>query len=513
MARKQVTPAKRQAVTETARIECTFDQFFMVWAQAQGWEVPAFHFNILDFLSGHEKWENHTGLIQIFRGAGKSTIVGLFITWLLSQNPTLRFLVLAADKKTAQKIVTDIATIVQRHPLAKHLHGKENTWKADTLVVNGFTDGRNPSVTSWGVMSNITGSRADWIIYDDVEVPKNSRTEVERENLRVKLDEPTHILVPGGYELFIGTPHSYDSIYPEITGEAGKDEPFRSGCSLLKVPVMENVTGDFPNLTGDLIWPERFSADEIRKRQAGSATKGHFLSQYLLIPYNPEDTILDPSLIATYTGEIEVHEANGSVLARLNGSRVMGVSAFWDPAMSALGTDDSVLAIVFTTDDGHYYIHRVVKVTGDADEQIQQIMNTMRSVACSHLLIETQGGVAGFLPALFRKAAAGKGMTCEGRSTSQGKGQKIMEAYEVRLASGYLHAHKSVMDGPFRTQLRDFNAKTVGRTKDDFIDATAMAILAQPIRIRSGSAGNRFTEWQSAVSGGYIEYEVDPISL
>lgn len=512
MARKQVTPGSRRTI-EPKLIECTFHQFFTVWAQAQApaWTVPEFHFDILDFLSNYKNWENNTGLIQIFRGAGKSTIVGLFITWMLSQDPTLRFLVLSADKKTAQKIAADVATIVQRHPLAKHLHGKENTWKADTLVVNGFTDGRNPSVTSWGVMSNITGSRADWIIYDDTEVPKNSRTEIERENLRTKLDEPTHILVPGGYELFVGTPHSHDSIYPEITGESGKDEPFRCGCSQLKVPIMTDVVGDFPNLTGHPIWPERFDVDEIKKRQRGSSTKSHFLSQYLLLPFNPDDTVLDPTLIATYSGELEIHRANGEVVARLNGTRVMGVTAFWDPAMSSLGNDDSVLSIVFTTDDGHYYIHRCVKLKGDADEQIAQAMETMRSVACSHLLIETQGGVAGFLPALFRKAAAGKGLTCEGKTTSMSKGPKIMEAYEVRLASGYLHAHRSVMDSPFRTQLRDFNVRSVGRTKDDFIDATAMAILAQPIRIRSGLAGNRFTEWQSAVSGGSIECEIDPV--
>jgi len=495
-------------------ITCSFHQFFAVWAgmQKPAWQIPDLHFQILDFLSDYRNWESNTGLVQVFRGAAKSTIVGLFVTWMLTQDPTLRFLILSADKKTAVKIATDVATIVERHPFARHLHGKENVWRADTLMVNGFTDGRNPSVTSWGVMSNITGARADWIIYDDTEVPKNSRTEVEREKLRIKLDEPTHILVPGGYELFVGTPHSHDSIYPEVAGESAKDEPFRVGCSQIKIPIMEDATGEFPNITGEPLWPERFPLDEILKRQRGSATKGHFLSQYLLLPYNPEDTVLDPTLIGSYSGHIQVHEANGSAVARLNGVRVMGSSCYWDPSLARLSTDDSVLSVVFTTDDGHYYIHRAVRLEGDAEEQCAQIVEIMLDCKVSHLNIETNG-VGGFLPPIFRKQAAGKGITCEGLATSQNKLMKIMHAYEVRLASGYLHAHTSVMNSPFRTQLRDFNSKTAGRAKDDFIDVVAMAILAQPIRIRSGMYGNRASEWQSAVSGGSIECEVDQVSF
>jgi hypothetical protein len=520
MAANKAAVARRNAAAKqvekdaSKKVTCSFHQFFTVWAQQQTpvWEIPDFHITILDFLTNYRNWENNTGLLQVFRGAAKSTIVGLFVAWLLTQDPTLRVLVLSADKKTATKISTDVATIINRHPFAKHLRGQEGVWRSDTLVVEGATDGRNASVTSWGVMSNITGSRADFIIYDDTEVPKNSRTEIEREKLRTKLDEPTHILVPGGFELFVGTPHSFDSIYTELEGTSSKDEPFRTGCTSLKIPVMEDVTGEFPNLTGTPIWPDRFSAKEIKKKQDGSSTKGHFLSQYLLQPYNPDDTVLDPSLIAVYTADIHLHSANGATLARLNDHRVMGASAFWDPSLAKLSTDDSVLSIVFTTDDGHYFIHRVVRLEGDAEQQCQQAIRVMLECHVSHVNIETNG-VGGFLPPIFRKAAAGKGVSCEGLATSQNKLQKIMHAYEVRLASGYLHAHKSVMDTPFRSQLRDFNHKTAGRGKDDFIDSVAMAILAQPIRITSGHYGNRASEWLSQVSGGTIECGIDGVTF
>ena len=503
------------AVPDAAqKVTCTFHQFFAVWAAMQEpkWQIPDLHIDILDFLSNHKDWENNTGLLQVFRGAAKSTIVGLFVVWMLSQNPTLRFLILSADKKTAVKITTDVSSIIARHPLAKHLFDKDCINRQDTVTVHGATDGRTASVTSWGIQSNITGARADWIIYDDVEVPKNSATELMREQLRAKLDEPTHILVPNGYELFVGTPHSFDSIYTELEGVSEKAEPFRTGCTSLKIPVMSNVVGEFPHLDGEPVWPERFSLDEIKKRQMGSSTKGHFLSQYLLLPYNPADTLLDPTLIALYRDDIKIHAANGGVLAMIGQHRIMGASVFWDPAMSKLGTDDSVLAIVFTSEDGHYFIHRVRKLTGDAQEQCAEIISFMKANEVSHLHIETNG-IGAFLPPIFRKCAEGSGITCDGEATNQNKIEKIIHAYEGRLASGYLHAHVSVMDTPFRTQLRDFNSKTANKAKDDFIDAVAMAILKQPIRIRAGAFGTRSNQWQSMANGGTVEVPMDEVAF
>jgi len=502
------------AKAASGALKVSFHEFFMVWAgmQTPAWHVPDVHFTTLDFLSNYKDWQDNRGVLQMWRGVAKSTIVGLFITWMLSQDPTLRFLVLSADKKTATKITQDVSNIISRHPLAKHLHGEENIWRTDTLFVKGFTDARTPSVTSWGVMANITGSRADWIIYDDTEVPKNSGTDVQREVLRTKLDEATHILVPGGYELFVGTPHSYDSIYPEILGEAEKDERIREGGSSLKIPVAEGLKGEFPNYTGadKLLWPERFPLEEIVKRARSSKTKGHFLSQYLLLPYNPDDTVLDPSLIAPYTAEIDIHHGNGAVLAKIGQDRVVSVSCFWDPSLAKVSTDDSVLAIVFSTDDGRYFIHRAVKLDGEADEQCLQVIKVMKECEVPHVVIESNG-IGNFLPAILRKHMAGTGLTCEGKATTQNKLQKIMHAYETPLSAGMIHAHKSVMNSKFVGQLRDFNKHSVNRMKDDFIDAVAMAILSQPIRIKSGHYGTRKQFW-GPVSTGF-EMEMDSVSL
>ena len=471
-------PQLPKASATVSQHKVTFEEFFLFWALEQGWSVPAIHFEILKFLTSHDKWINRTGVIQIFRGVGKSTIVGLFIVWMLTQDPTLRFLIVSSNDEMARRMSADVMGIIQRHPLATHLNSGANTWRDGHLFVNGHTDNRSPSVKAKSIESSMTGGRADWIIYDDTEDSENVQTEYQREKLRRQLREPTHVLVPlTGKELFVGTPHTWDSIYPEILGSSGKDYPFRTGASSLKIPVMEedSLEGEFPNITGKPTWPERFSMEEVLKKQAGSGTKGNFLSQYLLQPYNPKDTVLDPTLIATYTHEVKVHEANGSVLAMIGDHRVVGVSAYWDPSMGTNKGDSSVLAIVFTTDDAHYFVHRTVSLAGTPQLQAEKAIAIMKDCGVSHVVIETNGAGAPF-PSIFRERAAGKGVTCEGRHS-------------------FIHAHTSVMESPFRTQLRDFNPNK-SRQKDDFIDAAAMAILAQPFRLRSGHAGARSQTWQ-----------------
>jgi hypothetical protein len=63
------------------------------------------------------------------------------------------------------------------------------------------------------IVGQLTGSRADITISDDVEVPKNSETETMREKLAAKTTEYAAITKPGGEIVYLGTPQSEQSIY------------------------------------------------------------------------------------------------------------------------------------------------------------------------------------------------------------------------------------------------------------------------------------------------------------
>jgi hypothetical protein len=79
-----------------------------------------------------------------------------------------------------------------------------------------------PSVKSLGITSQLTGSRADIIIPDDIEVPNNSATQVMREKLANAVKEFEALLTPKPTSriIFLGTPQCEMSIYNELATAA-----------------------------------------------------------------------------------------------------------------------------------------------------------------------------------------------------------------------------------------------------------------------------------------------------
>lgn len=502
---KPTTGAKPAGATQNllkkaAQNDFDFRVFFAVWANLQGWKIPQLHLDVIDFLSKNENWDNGTGVLQVFRGAAKSTILGLFIVYQLVKDPTTRFLILSADSNTASKITADTTGIIARHPLAGHLRGRENTWRQDKFWVTGATDSRTASVSSFGIGSNVTGTRADWVVFDDVEVPKNCLTAMLREDLRRRISDTNYIMVPTGRRLFVGTPHNEESIYPEVINS--------QGASSLRVPLLIDTSGDFPFIVGKSAWPERFDDAHIQKLQLNAHSKNEFLSQVQLVPKPSDEQMFDASLLIEYKNEAEIFTSNRETVLTIGEKRMVSCSAFWDPSMGSSRSDDSVLSIVYADAAGHYYLHRCIALKGDADEQCEQAKQVALEFHLPSIIVETNG-IGNFLPAILRKYLNGTGISCEGKVTTKNKALKITEAFEVPLYAGLLHIHSQVMQSKFFVQFRDFNPKTIGRDKDDYIDSTASAILNEPIRITRGlgfSADGR-ARWQQ--SQGTVDIEVE----
>jgi hypothetical protein len=72
-----------------------------------------------------------------------------------------------------------------------------------------------------GITGQLTGSRADIIIVDDVEVPKNSFTPAMRERIAMLVKEFDAVLKPGGRILYLGTPQVEESLYNILVRERG----------------------------------------------------------------------------------------------------------------------------------------------------------------------------------------------------------------------------------------------------------------------------------------------------
>ena len=230
----------------------SFAEFVWIWNDTQGLPTPRHHLRMARWLARCWRGPDRQGLLMAFRNSGKSTLVGLFCAWVLRERPDTRILVMAADLALARKMVRNVKRVIERHPLTHALiPARRDQWAAEQFTVARPAELRDPSMLAKGIGANITGSRADLIVCDDVEVPNTCNTPSKRADLRVRLQELDYVLVPGGMQLYVGTPHTFHSIYgSETRSETGEERPFLDGFARLELPILDDAGGP--------AWPERF---------------------------------------------------------------------------------------------------------------------------------------------------------------------------------------------------------------------------------------------------------------
>lgn len=191
-----------------------FYNFLDEWNELLGFSTPLHHKTIMDFLVSVWTSEPKRGLLMSFRHSGKSTVVGIFAACVLYLRPETRILILSAESGLASRMVSHIRHVLENHPKCSNLIPQtKKEWAQGRITVNRPIGIREPSVICQGVHGNITGMRADLIICDDVEVPNTCNTAQKRDSLREKLRELDFILSPSGAMIYIGTPHTMDTIY------------------------------------------------------------------------------------------------------------------------------------------------------------------------------------------------------------------------------------------------------------------------------------------------------------
>jgi len=448
-------------------------EFAWIWMNLLQLELPRHHRAMCCFLE--RLWQNEKkGLLMAFRASGKSTLVGLFCAWLLRQNPNLRILIVAADHTLAKKMVQHIKRIIMQHPLCQDMKpDRPEEWASDCLSVRCSSTGRDPSVLARGLGSNLTGCRADIIICDDVEVPKTCDTGPKRQELRHKLGELEYVLTPNGMMLYIGTPHTQETLYDTTDGLL-KDWP------TLKIPVL--------NKKGESNWPQKYPVEKLEdmKKRTGLIK---FQSQMMLKAIQASEAHLDVRRLLFYDDELSYHEANDSATLKIGNIQMASVSCWWDPAFGANGGDNSVIACVFTDTNGHYYLHRIkyLKVPPQAEAAGFQCREVVKFIKENHLPaihLETNG-IGKFLPALLRQELNRAKLACSviEEISRRHKQDRILSAFEVPLMNGALSIHTSIKQTSFVDELQDFNP-FAPKGHDDALDAVAGCLLAEPVRLK-----------------------------
>ncbi|MBL8659861.1 MAG: phage terminase large subunit [Rhodospirillales bacterium] len=464
----------------------TFSEFIWIWNHSQDMPTPDVHLRMARWL--FERWSSGDRelLLLAFRSSGKSTLVGLFCAWLLLQDANLRILVLAGDLPLAKKMVRNVRRLIESHPLTGGLRARRSDqWAGDQFTVVRRLELRDPSMLAKGISANITGLRADAIVYDDVEVPKTSDTPDKREALRERLREAEFVLTPGGLRLYIGTPHTYYSIYNiELNGELGESEAFLSGYKRLEIPILDHRQQS--------AWPERFSLDRIGD-MLSKAGPAKFESQMLLKARPPSDLRLDPERLRVYHDDLIYSESNRTASLTLGGRRLVSASCWWDPAYGAPEKGDAnAVAAVFTDETGGYWLHRVQYLTHDVrlldnvDEATQlcrQVASLLRDLHLPAIVVETNG-IGRFLAGLLRQQIGWAGLRCSvlEQVSRTNKDLRILEAFDAVLAARRLSVHDSVLRSPFIQEMREWRPGA-RRCRDDGLDAVAGCLLSEPVRL------------------------------
>lgn len=194
---------KTQTITE-------YYNFLDEWNKLLNLVTPKHHKQITEFLADVFENSPKRGLLMAFRHSGKSSVVGIFAACVLYLYPQTRILILSAETKLSSRMVSHIKHILENHPKCSDmLPDIKKEWGSHKIIIERPIGIREPSVICQGIHGNVTGLRADLIICDDVEVPNTSNTNQKRERLR----ELDFILSPNGAMIYIGTPHTVDTIY------------------------------------------------------------------------------------------------------------------------------------------------------------------------------------------------------------------------------------------------------------------------------------------------------------
>ena len=245
-------------------------------------------YDICDFLQNGPRRR----IIMAYRGVGKSWLTAAYVCWLLWKDPQHKIMVVSASKERADAFSVFVKRLIETIPELSHLKPRTDQRNSNLAFdVGPALPDQSPSVKSVGITGQLTGSRADTIIPDDVEVPKNSMTVVQREKLAELIKEFDAVLKPNGQIVYLGTPQTEESIYNKLP-ERGytiriwparfpKDLKHRQAYGDRLAPLIADKFDADPKLAWSNVESVRFTDEDLMEREASYGRSG-FMLQFML---------------------------------------------------------------------------------------------------------------------------------------------------------------------------------------------------------------------------------------
>ena len=263
---------------------------YMVWKMISLPDPTPIQYDIAHTL---QNLPNDRFIIEGFRGVAKSFITCAYAVWTLWRDPQKKVEIVSASKDRADANAIFIKRIIYTLPFLAHLKARPDQRDQQNLFdVGPAVPDISPSIKSVGISGQLTGSRADLLIADDVEVANNSGTQTQRDKLNEAVKEFDAIIKPKGQIVYLGTPQNEMSLYNELQQrgyrcriwtvlypESLSEREFY-GDRLAKI--IADKYDENPDLyAGKPTDPRRFDEEEIYKRRL-SYGKAGFALQFML---------------------------------------------------------------------------------------------------------------------------------------------------------------------------------------------------------------------------------------
>ena len=452
-----------------------------LWAQLDLPSPTRAQYAIADYLQHGPKRLQ----IQAFRGVGKSWITGAFVLWTLFNDVEKKIMIISASKERADNMSIFLQKLIIETPWLTHLRPKSDDarWSRISFDVN-CSPHQAPSVKSVGITGQLTGSRADLMILDDIEVPGNAMTELMREKLLQLCTEAESILTPkeDSRIMYLGTPQTVFTVYRKLA-----ERNYRPFVWPARVPrKLSNYEGLIaPQLqetidNGAEPWsvtdPDRFDHEDLIEREA-SMGRSNFMLQFMLDTSLSDAEKFPLKMADLVVTSVNPKSAPDSVIWCSDPKNVikdlptvglpgdyfyspMQLQGEWgsyqeticsvDP--SGRGADETTAAYL-SQRNGYLYLHEVRAYRdGYSDNTLLDILKGCKKFGVTKLVVETNFG-DGLVAELFKKhiQTTQQHIDVEEVRANVRKEDRIIDALEPVLNQHRLIVDRSVVEWDFKS--------------------------------------------------------------
>ena len=423
--------------------------------------------------------------IQAFRGVGKSWITGAFVLWTLFNDPEKKIMIISASKERADNMSIFLQKLIIETPWLSHLRPKSDDarWSRISFDVN-CSPHQAPSVKSVGITGQLTGSRADLMILDDIEVPGNSMTEFMREKLLQLCTEAESILTPKNDSriMYLGTPQTTFTVYRRLAERSYRPfvwpARFPRDTTNYEGLLAPQLQSDLDN--GAQAWevtdPDRFSDDDLLEREA-SMGRSNFLLQFMLdtslsdaekFPLKMADLVVTSVNPTTAPDDIIWCSDPRNVLKDLPTVGLPGDYFYspmqlygdWNPYQETIcsvdpsgrGSDETTAAYI-SQRNGFLYVQEMRAYRdGYSDKTLLDILKGCKKFKATKLVIESNFG-DGIVAELFKKhlQQIKYGMEIEEVRATVRKEDRIIDTLEPVMNQHRLVVDKGVIDWDYNS--------------------------------------------------------------